>query len=163
MVLGVGLAAFASPPDILINDDGSMVALRTPQDMLALNTARGSRITRETWLERNAQGEKLVWPDDIQETDWLSCDERGCVYRRAGHDIALSAVRSGIADDCAMADMVIAPFPLPDDCQPRLGTIDRFDVWREGPHVVWLGADSIRIKTVLDHQGQRPWSRRAGQ
>jgi competence protein ComEC len=36
--------------------------------------------------------------------------------------------------------------------------IDRIDTWRKGGHAVWLGADGIRIETVRDWQGARPWT-----
>lgn len=163
LLAGLAVAVFTPRADILTNGDGSMIALRTPEGLLSLNTRRGSRIVRETWLERDGQPSLAVWPEAGEGGDWLTCDDWGCVYRRAGVTVAIPTARQAIFEDCRMADMVIADFPLPDDCRPPLGTIDRFDVWRSGPHAIRLKDGTAHIDTVAAHQGDRPWSRRPGQ
>ena len=35
--------------------------------------------------------------------------------------------------------------------------IDRFDLWRNGAHALYLGEDGIRIETARQEQGDRPW------
>lgn len=162
LLAGVLLAALAPGADILVNGDASMIALRGPDGMLSFNTGRGSRITRDTWLERNAQMGAERWPE-AGKGDWLACDDWGCIYRHAGLTVSILTARQGAAEDCRLADMVIADFPLPRDCRPILGTIDRFDVWRAGPHAVRLESGKAHIDTVAAHQGTRPWSRRPGQ
>jgi competence protein ComEC len=36
--------------------------------------------------------------------------------------------------------------------------IDRIDTWKKGGHAIWLDADGIRIETVNDWRGRRPWA-----
>ena len=39
---------------------------------------------------------------------------------------------------------------------PRI--IDRFSVWREGAHAVWLDAAGARVLTARAVTGDRPWA-----
>jgi competence protein ComEC len=163
LLAGLLLAALAPRADILLNGDGSLIALRQPDGLLAFNTGRGGRIARDTWLERNAQAKAERWPQAVDQEDWLTCDDWGCVYRREGVTVSILTARQGADEDCRLADLVIADFPLPRDCRPRLGSIDRFDIWRSGPHTVRLDGGKAHIDTVAAHQGSRPWSRQPGQ
>jgi competence protein ComEC len=37
--------------------------------------------------------------------------------------------------------------------------VDRFDLWRRGAHAIYLdGGDGIRVETVRDWRGERPWT-----
>jgi hypothetical protein len=51
------------PPDLLIAADGSVVAVRDMDGRLRLSDARKGGIAVDTWLERNAQKERLSWSD----------------------------------------------------------------------------------------------------
>ena len=43
-------------------------------------------------------------------------------------------------------------------CRTGARVIDRFDLWREGAHAIWLEGDGrVRIETVRARQGERPW------
>jgi competence protein ComEC len=36
--------------------------------------------------------------------------------------------------------------------------IDRFDLWRNGAHAIWVGEDGvIDIRSVQEMRGHRPW------
>ena len=37
---------------------------------------------------------------------------------------------------------------------------ERFDLWRNGAHAIWLEADGARVRTVAEARGDRPWARR---
>jgi competence protein ComEC len=35
--------------------------------------------------------------------------------------------------------------------------VDRFDLWRSGTHALWLEPDGIRVESVAQSRGARPW------
>jgi competence protein ComEC len=35
--------------------------------------------------------------------------------------------------------------------------IDRFDLWRDGGHAVWLDPGAIAVLSVRESRGDRPW------
>ena len=88
----------------------------------------------------------------------MRCDPLGCLYRRAGQVVALVRDPMAFADDCAAADIVVAVVPAPRRCQAPV-VIDWFDLRREGAHAVALGPP-VRIDSVADGVGDRPWSLR---
>jgi len=70
--------------------------------------------------------------------------------------MALVYEDSALAEDCWAADVVVAINPVRRTC-PAARVIDRFDLWREGGHALWLDRDEVRIETVNGERGERPW------
>ena len=60
------------------------------------------------------------------------------------------------ADFCAGVALVIAVEPLREGC-PGAQKIDRFTVWREGAHAVWLEPGTVRVLSDRQARGWRPW------
>ena len=40
---------------------------------------------------------------------------------------------------------------------PGSQVVDRFSVWRNGPHAAWFEADGIRVVSDRAFRGARPW------
>jgi len=154
---GLATMAFAVPPDLLVSDDGKLIALRDASGRLLLSSGRAARFDSELWLRRAAQDERIVWPRDAPSADGaLACDELGCLYRRAGRIVALVRDPAALDEDCAIADLVVSLEPVRGPCAaPRV--VDRFDLWRYGGHAVWLTEREIRVVSVGEPRGRRPW------
>jgi len=160
---GFATLLFVQPPDLLVDDAGKLFAVRAPDGRLALSMARPG-ITGETWLRRSAQAEAERVPRRSDAVaDWLRCDALGCVYRAGDAVVALIHDRAALDDDCADATVVISAVPVRrGGCRgPRL-VIDRFRLWRDGPHALWLGPDGVRVESVREQRGERPWAPRVG-
>jgi len=55
--------------------------------------------------------------------------------------------------------LVVAAVPIRNACRGAHTVIDRFDLWRQGPHAIWLEkGGGIRVETMAARQGDRPWS-----
>ena len=99
-------------------------------------------MTRETWLRRAGQDDALAWPAaGTSEDGRLSCDGAGCLYRAAGQVVAIVREPSALAEDCRLAGVVVALIPVRRACHSATMVIDRFALWREGGHAIWLEAD----------------------
>jgi competence protein ComEC len=59
--------------------------------------------------------------------------------------------------ECPEADVLISAFPLRGACRETGLRIDRFDVWRNGAHALYIEGQSIRTETARRARGQRPW------
>jgi len=92
----------------------------------------------------------------------LRCDVEGCLYRVGGKVMELVYEDSALAEDCWAADVVVAINPVRRTC-PAARVIDRFDLWRQGGHALWLVRDEVRIETVNGERGERPWVQRPEQ
>jgi competence protein ComEC len=163
IALGVVIAFFAVPPDLIVDDDGSHVAARAADGALVLLRGRASDYTGTTWLGRDADPRVLPFVDPPRakgKSKGLHCDSLGCTYRLpSGELLALSETPAGLADDCTEADIVIARIPVRGACAKPELVIDRFALWRFGTHEVWLSGGPIKVRHVQEARGDRFWSR----
>jgi hypothetical protein len=158
--------AFVRPPDLLVvaesaqSEKSLRVAVRAADGSYLLSSARGSRITAETWTRRAAAESGPAWPAAGASADGaLACDALGCLYGARGRVVALIRDGAALAPDCGAADLAVSPIPAHRSCPAPL-VIDRIDAATQGAHAVWLDADGIRIETVAGWRGSRPWAPR---
>jgi competence protein ComEC len=71
--------------------------------------------------------------------------------------VALIRDGAALAEDCREVDLVVSPIAAHRACRGPL-VIDRIDTWRRGGHAIWLDPDGIRVETVGDWRGVRPWA-----
>jgi competence protein ComEC len=158
MVAALASMAFARPPDLLVDGRGDGMALRTAEGRLLLN-GKGGRILKDTWTRRAGPDAPERWPKKSSSRDGrLRCDETGCLWRHDGRVVALVKDEDNPEKACAGADIVVSSVPLRGTCRGARVIVDRFDLWRRGPHALWLGPDGARIETVAGWQGDRPWA-----
>ncbi len=168
VLLGFASVALAPErPDILINEDGSLIALRNAESgQLMLSQERSDRFSAELWLRRNGQRQAALFPESGQAArGGVACDALGCVYRaNSGLRAAVLWDNRALEEDCARVELLISLSPIRRACLAPDGSqrarIDRFDLWREGAHAVWLnGNGGIRVESTQDRRGRRPWVR----
>lgn len=153
--LGIALGAFQAPPDILIERMAANVALRDAQGRLAFADARRGRFAAGRWLIAN--GEDQTLSNAAARPGW-SCTGKACRAMIKGRAVAY--IREGIDPTslCSGLDILIADFPLRGACRHVPLRIDRFDVWRQGAHALWIGAGTVTVATARGEQGRRPWT-----
>ncbi|HSD35159.1 MAG TPA: ComEC/Rec2 family competence protein, partial [Alphaproteobacteria bacterium] len=148
------LALLYEPPDLLVTSDGAVVALRDAEGALRLSDARKGGIAVQAWLERNGQAQHLDWPEPPEAG---GCDGEGCRAVLGGRSLAYALTLPAAAEDCGRADLVIAARFIPHGrCRGSI-LIDRGALWRAGAHALWLTQEGVRIETVRDARGERPW------
>jgi competence protein ComEC len=154
---GVVIVFLVRPPDILISRDAGMIALRTSDGMLKLLAAPSDEYSAADWLKRDGDARTA---DEAVATskDGVACDAMGCVgHAPNGMTLAAPVRADALADDCAMASIVVSRVPTRHRCVGPKLVIDRFDVARNGAYAIWLGRD-MTVRTVKNERGDRPWS-----
>src|SRR5690606_20691578 len=140
---------------------GKMIALRKEDGALAF-AARPRGFVAETWLRRSGVA---LPPDSCKALPvplWPveRCDAIGCVLRTKDHVVAIAHHAAALPDDCVVATILVSSVPVRDSrCTGPAIIVDRFDLWRNGAHALWLGPDGIRAESVGSTGGARPWSR----
>lgn len=155
MLVALAWMPFAEPPDLLIDGNGELMAVRGADGGLLLSTLKRGGFVRGAWVERAGQG---VPPRSFAEAaaaDRLSCDSAGCLWRGGGRAVALVRRPEALAEDCAVAAVVVSVVPIRRPCPSAQVTVDRIDLWRQGPHALWL--DGPRVLSVRAWRGERPW------
>lgn len=154
---GMLTPAFAERPDVLVTGDGAVMAVRMADGRLSLSGKSDGRVA-ETWLRRDGQDMAAgLWPSAGATLDGrLSCDALGCIYRADGPSVALVRMPDALAEDCRIADVVITAESAR-GCRAPL-VIDRWRLRREGAQVLYVSPEGIRVESVRDGRGDRPWT-----
>lgn len=170
VVAGVAMSsAWWSPgPDILVNDEGTVMAVRGPGGGLILSPGRSDGFARDLWQERFGTPDPIPWPRSggatgpavpftLDSPPHLACDGMGCIYKARGLSVALVNRPDALPEDCWAADVLVATVPVGRWCDQALAVVDRWDLKDKGAHAIWLGPRP-RIETVAETMGDRPWS-----
>lgn len=175
MLAGLFSGSVSRPPDLLIAADGRLLALSTPAGVLVERASGASRITRESWLRSWGEDEAAPFPAEGEAADGLvRCTASACRLRSrpgAAEAILLRAPREAsrprrgpapppppvMAEaGCGKAAVMLSLEPIRGGCRqtPR---IDRFSVWRDGSHALWLVPEGAVILSDRASRGDRPW------
>lgn len=126
---------------------------------MLISPVRGNAFDVDTILKRMGQAMPDPWPKEGASKDGrLACDGLGCVYRANGQVVALVRDREALDEDCRYATVVISAVPVRNACPSAHTLIDRFDLWRKGGHALWLDPSGVRIESVSEWRGVRPWA-----
>jgi competence protein ComEC len=148
---------FDRPPDILVDGNAKLIGVRAADGGLVMSSLGTSRFEAKAWVRLFGDDEPSRFPGTGANSDGtLSCDARGCLYRARGRLVALARDESALAEDCGHADLVVSLVPARRMCRGG-PVVDRFDLWRNGTHAIWLDAGEVRIESVRGWQGRRPW------
>jgi len=159
--IGVGaLATFTvDAPDVLVDGRGKLLAVKSDDGNLSVSSLRAAPFSRGVWLRRIGQDEEyLPWPRYGPSWDGrLNCDSLGCIYYAEGIIVALVSRPEALLEDCRIADVIVSTVPVTGACPNPHTIIDRFDLWRNGTHALWLEHGRVRVQNVRDSRGARPW------
>ncbi|HBK09216.1 MAG TPA: ComEC family competence protein [Acetobacteraceae bacterium] len=160
MVLGLASPLLDRPPDLLVSNDGRLIAVRSGQRAFLRQTQGGSKFVRDAWAQYWAVGSFRAMPAlDAPDVDGMRCQQTECLLRpypdRPGAILALGTSHSAF---CDRISVIVAAEPARGLCPrpwPRL--VDRFTVWRDGSAAIWLDRDGARVVTDRAERGDRPW------
>ena len=155
IVLGLMLAPTGRRPDVLIGRAGSIVAVRTDAGQLSALAGRGANFELARWLEHDGDGRP---PAEVAKAQAFRCDGHGCTARVKGMLLAIASSPAALRDDCAAAAILVLKFPKPKGCIPPGPAIDTDDLSARGAHALRIHDGQIRIETVADTRGDRPWA-----
>jgi competence protein ComEC len=161
VIVGIFAAPWARRPDVLIAQKGDLVAVRDDSGKLSALRAKGSKYDLERWLEYDGDGRSA---SDAQHGRAFKCDAAGCIAHVNGALVAVARHPAAIADDCGNADVLVLDMPKPKDCAVPVAVIGVFDRWRNGAYALYIDkgeqspVPSVRVETVAEHRGERPWS-----
>jgi competence protein ComEC len=156
IALGIAWAPYQPRADIIVGQEGPLVAVRGTDGLLNVPPGKPPSFEFKRWREHDgAPVDSRTRSEPVSSP--FRCDPAGCTARVGGLLIAAPSHREAWADDCRMADIVVLPGPKPHWCRPRLLVIDVTRLRAYGTHVVQLGPQPT-IATVQEARGVRPWT-----
>jgi competence protein ComEC len=156
LIAGIGLMLTASHarPDLLVERQGAAIAIRTPDGRLALAPGGKPGYSAVQWLLADGDGRAAAAAVSPSAFD---CDSLGCMARLKHKTIAFLRQPAAQDDDCALADILVAPFRVAKACRSKALVIDSSDLRRDGAVALYIDGGRIRSQTVAAARGQRPW------
>jgi len=155
--IAVGFASFAtvSPPQVWVDTDARVYALRGADGEIRFSGGTGARHARKIWGHTEAG---TLPPNGSLETPYApQCDAFGCLATYGNRQVAISDREEALSEDCWSADVVVSLIAMRHPC-PAPVVIDRFDLWRDGAHTIRFPATGPpEVDTVAQHRGNRPW------
>ena len=155
--IGVGLAVapFRGAPDIWVEREGNLVAIRDAKGLIAAAEGRKATFSLERWME--ADGD-LRPVKAVRGSKSFQCDGQSCIALVNGKLVSHVTHPSAYADDCRRAAVLIVNFTPPERCpQPEI-IIDLSDLREKGAHTLRISEQGIVVRTVAGERGRRPWS-----
>ena len=154
IVLGVASAGLSNPPDILVTADGRLAGFRVGST-LYVSAAQAQPFVRNVWMHRTGAH---TWERFDASSSPARCDGIACLVRLRGQVVAFVTDPGALEEDCRHADIIVSSVPVRRSCaHPRI-VVDRFDLWRDGAHAIWLGdTGSALAQSVNSQRGTRPW------
>ncbi len=161
LILGYAILPFATPPDIFIERDGKNIGMLTKRGDLVILFENRSRFAQESWKRSSG-----IHPDASvrpNQDEAFSCDVLACVARLPnGQLVSYVLDRRAFEEECVRSDVVVSEFYLPrrlrSRCERHTYIIDRRTLQERGAHTITIEAETLDIKSALDHRGRRPWS-----
>lgn len=155
IALGLALAPTGHRPDVLIGRGAALVAVRGPDGRLSAVAGRGSNFELARWLEHDGDSRTSA---EAAKAAAFRCDRQGCVAQVKGMRLALARSAAALRDDCALAAILVLPFSKPPRCRPPGLAIDSDDLALRGAHALTIDGGKVRVETVAETRGDRPWS-----
>jgi competence protein ComEC len=107
------LALSAPRPDVLVDAEARVVAVRIADGRLSILDARRNRIAAENWLAADADGRKL----SADLGAGFVCDRAHCMSRLAdGSTVFVARTREAVIEGCAEAALVVTAYDAPRGC-----------------------------------------------
>jgi competence protein ComEC len=158
ILLGLLSTLLVRQPDILVSEDGDLMAIRYSGGAYLFSSLTRSKFEREIWLRRAGLENGAAWPAEGYSSDRsLACDSLGCIHRIHGLTVALALKPAALPEDCSRADIVISVDSIRGACAAHL-RIDWRDRRRNGAYALWVDEDgAVEIMAVDDLRGRRPW------
>jgi competence protein ComEC len=161
---GIVLTVTVRQPDLLIAEDGRLVAIRMENGAIALSNRAHDKFTQSVWVRRAGEGDIEDNPPAVlrDAPDAQQCGKGVCLFTVAGHKAAILSDVHGFHVACDNArnggpEIVISQIAAHAHCPAPL-VIDRTDLAQGGAQSITFIAAGPRIETVRGVSGERPWS-----
>lgn len=147
MMAGLASAWLVPLPDLVVSPDAKLIAVRDGGVFRLQDRPGSARFVRESWAEHWGTG---VMPA-LAEGAPAGCGVTSC---RLGPVLVLRGTAH--VAECAGVTLVVSSEPARGVC-PDAALLDRFTVWRDGAHAVWLHDGAAVVVSDRGERGTRPW------
>jgi competence protein ComEC len=151
---GLALAPAGERPDIWVDREGKLIAVRDKDGLIATPNSRAAGFSLERWMEGDGDSRT---PKEARASRIFQCDAASCLVMVKGKLISYALHPSALRDDCGRAAILIAQFPVSEPCTQPDVVIDSLDLREKGAHAMRVADGKVIVRTASDRRGDRPW------
>lgn len=152
---GVALTSVHDKPDILVDRDAKVVAVRDKSGKLQAPKSRKAYYTLGQWLKADGDNRK---PKEAATGIGWQCDAYSCLTLVKGQLVSFITKPDAIHEDCHRALVMIAPMDIRQPCPGPKIILDRAALWERGAYAIMVSGDRLVVTAASDRRGVRPWS-----
>jgi competence protein ComEC len=143
----------APRPDILIDESGSVAAVRGPDGSYAV-IGDGADFEVDTWLRADADPRAA---GDPTLAEGVLCDRIGCTAPLPdGSRLALLTDARGFAEDCRNAEVLVTAHDAPEGC-PSAMVVDGAELGVTGAQALYADSEEGWKVVPVRPEVRRPW------
>lgn len=156
ILLALTSPSLERPPDVLVSGDARLIGVAAGGGLWLERQRGASAFVREQWQRALGLPEAAALPaDGIVASGAVTCTREACRVTAQGQEVVI--LRTGVAAEaCGRAALILSPEPVRGRCAGS-AVVDRFAVWRDGPHAAWLGPGGVSVVSDRAWRGARPW------
>ncbi len=156
-LIGIGLAMMPTYlfPDIIVDREGRVVAVKQDNGMLAVPDRRGGEFSLRKWMLIYGEHRTIK---EARSTKIFRCDRLGCVANVKGKIVSFILHPSALREDCKKAHILISHLTIKRACGSAEVVIDRKQLKKYGAHAIYIEGTNIKVDSVHNHRPGRPWS-----
>jgi competence protein ComEC len=152
---GVALTSIHDRPDIFVDRDAKVAAIRDKDGKLQAPKSRRAYYTVTQWLKADGDGRKAK--DASAGVGW-QCDAYSCLALVRGNLMSFIAKPDAIREDCERAAILIAPMDIRQPCAAPKIILDGGALWERGSATIKVSDLGLTLHTASESRGVRPWS-----
>jgi competence protein ComEC len=141
-----------------VSGDARLIGFAADGALWVQRQSGASNLVRDSWLRAQGLAEARALPTEgMAAAGALDCGRGACTLRVLPDGPAAILLRGAPPDAaCGRAAVVVSAEPVRGRCTGSQ-VVDRFAVWRDGPHAVWLDGPVARVVSDRAWRGARPW------
>ncbi len=150
---------FVTPPSVFIAAEENVWAVRLNQEELAVYGKKKEGFLVSQWKQLSSAEKVSFVQEGLDDEKGLSCEKDFCLFEKGQTSIVFLLKKTNPAmlqKLCETKEVVVAPFDLPSCTAPHV--IDAEALYVHGSHSIIFEKEGLRIQTVREKRGTRPWS-----
>jgi competence protein ComEC len=151
---GLALSPFGERPDLWVDRDGKLVAIRGVGGMIETANTRRASFSLERWMEADGDDRPV---EEARGSRAFQCDDASCVAMVKGRLMSFVQHPEALGEDCRRADILVSAIPVTQPCPGPDIVIDALSLRQFGAHSLKITAQGIARRTVREERGDRPW------
>ena len=153
--LGLALTSYHARPDIYIDREAKVVAVRDKDGKLQAPKSRRASYTLAQWLKADGDSRK---PKDASAGEGWRCDAYSCLIMVKGRLLSFIAKPDAIQEDCRHASILVAPMDIRVPCPAPKVILDRGALWERGAAAISIFGGGMAVEAASQERGVRPWA-----